>query len=338
MFDIDYRYVDELYELDTQNFEVERSTPCDYHRLHEIFDDRYNTGNFEFSFDLSCSDLIETLFKRYVSPDTIVISSKRDHPSVQKCLESFECKELILLDDGEYLEGDFNPDPRLFRNSKDFSINKLANRLSIKNYKNIFFISYGTNVCDGEVRNNNFFHRIIKVCKMNCDSTVSVLDDCQGSMWIDRDYSLFDYVLWTAHATLLWFDTGILLTKKGMPVLGVHNVGEEFLYDNYKRLQEKKSFVTSFSKQLSLATGVHLSQAPHLFCVKLNKDFPEGYFIDKQKEANVSEIVNIKIEANRFARLRVEYFMNVKNKYLMLRALRYIAKESESISEDNFLP
>ena len=238
---------------------------------------------------------------------------------------------------GNILQEELVLTPRIYRNSNDFSIRKLSDRLEVKDYDNIFFLSYGSNVCDGEVRDNKFFEKIFKVCEMHCENTVKVLDDCQGSMWIDRDYSIFDYVLWTAHATLGLFDVGILISKPNMPELGMNHVGEEFLYDNYKRLLQCKDFVSSFNKQLSLATGVHLSQAPHIFNIKLARDFPADYFLEKQVDKpNVSQIANIKVESSRFLFLRVEHFMNDQGKYKLLRALGYILMDRDILSEDMF--
>lgn len=331
MLEIDYKPVHELYDSNPHDFEVGYVSE-DYRLLHKIFDEKYNIANFDFSFDLCCSNLINSLFKKFVGPRTIVIASRRDHPSVEECLKTFECKEIVYLDDGTYLNSDGGPDPRLNRNSGDFSIRKLSERLSVKDYDNIFFLSYGTNVCDGEVRDNQFFRRIFSVCDSCCENTVKVLDDCQGSMWIERDYSIFDYVLWTAHATLFMFDTGILLSAPNSPKLGMHDVGEEFLYDNYRRLLNNTDFVSSFNKQLSLATGTNLSSAPHLFCLRLLKDYPTDYFRDLQSgRSNVSQIANIKVDSNRFIRLRVEYFMNNKGKHSLLRALKYIYDEREFI-------
>ena len=79
-----------------------------------------------------------------------------------------------------------------------------------------------------------------------------------------------------------------------------------------------------------------MSDAPHIFSIKLNKDYPEDYFEHLQEAENVSRAVLIKIDGNRFIRLRVEVFLNPDNKYDMLRALRYIYRERDNISEDNF--
>ena len=333
VLDIDYKYIDELFDLKTVDFKVGYKSE-DYHRLHELFDKKYNIGNYEFSFDYCCSSLIERLFKKYVTEDTIVIHSKRDHPSVFKCLEKFPCKELICLDHGYYLQDGLRKDPRTERTdiTKEFSIRKFQKRLQRKDYSNIFFLSYGSNVCDGEVRDNRIFQRIFKLCDEYCKNIIKVLDDCQGSMWIDRDYSIYDYVLWTAHATLSCFDVGVLISAPNMPIIGTYHIGEEYLYDNYRRLLMNEEFAHNWNKYLSLATGVNLSCAPHLFNLKLTKDYPESYFRALQKgKSNISEPVDIHVEAQRFIRLRVEQFMGKKGKYRLLRALRFILDEREFI-------
>ena len=336
MLEIDYKPIDDLYDLNHHDFSVEYVSK-DPQLLHELFDEKYNISGYNFSFGLCCSDLIRALFEKFVTKNTIVIASRRDHPSVEKCLKTFDCKELIYLDDGKYLASGSGPDTRLFRNSKDFSIRKLADRLAVQDYDNIFFISYGTYVCDGEVRDNSFFEKIFKVCDMNCDNTVKVLDDCQGCLWVDRDYSIYDYILWTAHATIYQFDVGILTSKPNMPEVGMHHVGEEFLYDNFKRLLQCKDFVSSFNKQLSLATGTHLSQASHIFSLKLNKDYPEDYFHDIQhSHPNLSQVIPMKVEARRYLSLRVERFMNTHGKYKLLRALGYVCMNREILAEDIF--
>lgn len=337
MLEIDYKRIDDLYDLNYHDFEIQYVSK-DPQLLHELFEARYNISGYNFSFGMCCTDLIRSLFEEFVTRNTIVISSRRDHPSVANCLNAFECKELIYLDDGTYLEAGSGPDTRLFRNSEDFSIRKLADRLAVKDYDNIFFISYGTYVCDGEVRDNKFFEKIFKVCDMHCENTVKVLDDCQGCLWIERDYSIYDYILWTAHATIYMFDAGILLSKQNLPALGMNNVGEEYLYDNYKRLLQCEEFVSSFNKQLSYATGTHLSQAPHIFCLRTAKDYPENYFHDIQhSHPNLSQVVPMKVEARRYLSLRVERFMNNHGKYKLLRALGYAYQEREIFAEDMFL-
>lgn len=333
MLEINYKPIDDLFELKEQDFEVGFKSH-DYHLLHELFDEKYNIETYDFSFEFCCSDLIKRLFNEYVTDKTIIITSRRDHPSVASCLENCPCLEFIYLDDGEYVEADRRTEPRLIRPNiaKEFSLRKLSERLERKDYENILFISYGANVCDGEVRENRVFERIFRILDKYCENTIKVLDDCQGCMWIDRDYSLFDYVLWTAHATLYKFDVGILMNKPGLKPLGIYHVGEEFLFDNYRRLLLNKEFAQSWNQSLTEATGIHLSSAPHLFNMKFTKDYPDDYFRQIQADKpNISKITNIKIEANRYIRLRVEPFMAADGKYSLLRSLRFILDEKEFI-------
>ena len=110
MLEIDYKPIDDLYDLNYHDFSVEYVSN-DPLLLHELFDEKYNIGDRNFSYGMCCTDLIRALFEKFVTKQTIVIASRRDHPSVEKCLKSFECKELIFLDDGEYLAGGAGPDP-----------------------------------------------------------------------------------------------------------------------------------------------------------------------------------------------------------------------------------
>ena len=313
MLEIDYKYIHELFSLKSTDFELIYKSK-DYHYLHELFDNKYNISNYSFSFEMSCSNLINRLFEKYVTPKTIVICSLKDHPSVRRCLNNFDFREVIYLD------------------NDDFTTRKLIDRLSISDYKNIFFLSCGTFVCNGEVRDNAFFEKIFHICEHFSDDVVKVLDDCQGSLWIDRDYSLFDYILWTAHATMEGFDAGVLISKPNKPVLGIYNVGEEFLYHNYSKLLEMEDFCTSWNKYLTLATNVHISNAPHLFNMHLTKNFPESYFKNLQlNRRNISQVAAILIDANRYVRLRVDRYITKEGKYRLLRALHLIYDEREFI-------
>ena len=326
MFEVDFKYIDELYKLKTSNFEKVYES-VDYHKLHDIFDSMYNIRDWDFSFDMSCTDLINSLFEKYVTPSTLIIASLRDHPSVREALNN--CSQEMVMDyDQETTVGGV-----IFLDDSWFNIRVLIDRLENLKYDNILFISYGTLVCNGEVRDNKYFQRLFQLCDKYCDNVIKVLDDCQGSLWIERDYSLFDYVLWTAHATIDSFDTGILLSAPNMPALGAHDVGEEFLYANYKRLLENECFCKSWNKYLSLATNFHLSQAPHIFSVPLTKDYPESYFSDlhKGKKRGMTK-APLKIDANRFIRLRVERFLTYESKYLLLRGLRDIYYEREFVA------
>ena len=328
MFEIDYRYIDELFSLKQHDFSVSYKSE-DYHQLHKLFDEPYNIEKWNFSFGLACSSLIENLFKEYVNENTIVISSTKDHPSVQRCIETFSCKEMIWLDTGHYLECD----------QGEFSLRNLERRLNKKDYENIFFISYGTNVIDGEIRDNKFFQRIFRICDEACPNTIKILDDCQGSLWIPRDYSIFDYILWTAHATLDGFDTAILISKPDLPIVGTYNVGEEFLFDNYQSMLKNSEFCLSWNKLLSQATGIHISKAPHIFNIELTD--LESHFLGLHQNSNtIPNSLNIvgnlfSIDANRSIRLRVEKFVGADGKYLLLRALQYIYELRQSLLPQN---
>lgn len=135
-------------------------------------------------------------------------------------------------------------------------------------------------------------------------------------------------MLWTAHATIEGFDTGILLSRPDTPVVGLHNVGEEYLYENYRRLLENETFCKSWNKYLTLATNYHLSEAPHLFTIPTKKDYPERYFIEKHT-ARFGVNSPIMVDGFRYIRLRVEKFIVEEGKYLLLRGLQDIREEEE---------
>ena len=256
MLNIDYKYIDELYKLKDTDFKFQYNS-SDFLELHSIFDEKYNIRNYNFSFDLSCSRLIDKLFSYYVNPNTLVISSYRDHPSVKKSIEDHSYKDIFWLD---------KPDEILM----DMYSNLLI-RVSAQDYSNIFIITYGTHVSDSEVREERFFKNIKGICEEYCDNVILTLDDCQGSLWIDRDYSIFDHILWTAHATFSLYDTGVLISKSNLPILGGYHFGEENLPYNYRNLLTFSDFCLSWRGYLEKATGLETSdiyKAPHIFNIE----------------------------------------------------------------------
>ena len=193
---------------------IEKSD-ADYLLIQNAFFDRMpfcniNTVNRYITFDKSGTDFINKIFETEINDETLVISSIHEHESVKKWLKII--KNVILLD----LNDDYTQ-----------SIDKIL--FEARKYKKVFVYIIGTKNATGEITPQEFFVQLKQKFEKNNIFYTLVLDDVQGMFLVPRDYSIFDYIIGTAHALCPGYDMGIMLSKYFEFGKKAYNWGEEYL-------------------------------------------------------------------------------------------------------------
>lgn len=144
--------------------------------------------------------LIAKLFKKYVDDDTMVITTNREHPTVENQLDLINPKRVYYID--------------IVKLNEDYEseVNRLSQAIRNSKYKKFFvYIIHLTN--EGIYATPVIFHRALK-SMLQGKSHKMVLDCAQSLYLMWADYSLFDYVLTTAHATAQPYSMGIVIKKE----------------------------------------------------------------------------------------------------------------------------
>jgi len=159
-------------------------------------------GDFTVSISKCATDIINWLFDTFVEEDTLVVSSKDEHESTRANFK--KCNNLYLVDTLRMRHSDVSG---IIQESKK--------------YKKVFIYIIGTHISSGEVTPNSFFINLKKELFKNKIQHIMVLDDVQGMYLVPRDYSIFDYIVGTAHSLVIHFNAGILIYRKGLPSCGI---------------------------------------------------------------------------------------------------------------------
>lgn len=149
-------------------------------------------SNYNVSFDSCATNIINKLFDNYVSENTLVITTTSEHPSVKKALN--KCKNVSYMYNKCQLDTSF--------------INKL------ERFNNIFIYCIGLSVGDKQITNNDIISLLKDYLERSNIKATFVLDAVQELYMLPRDYSIYDYVIATAHAFITSYDTGILFSKE----------------------------------------------------------------------------------------------------------------------------
>lgn len=157
--------------------------------------------------DINETILIDELFKKNVHDDTLLIISDCEHGAVVQAAD--RCKKVLTLS----MESEIM--------SLDFS--SLHRRLSEKDYKNVFVCIIGTSSATGEITPQYCFKALKNALDEKDINYKICIDDAQGLFTVKRDYSLFDYILATAHVIAPYYVMGILISKTGEVGLKVSN-------------------------------------------------------------------------------------------------------------------
>ena len=156
-----------------------------------FFNKKQLLDNQYFSFDSCATNIIDRLFKENVDDDTLVITTGSEHPSVVNNL--IKCKNVIKLIRGGHI------------NYNELNID------NILQYKKIFVYTIAVSSGDSCFTPNSIITQLKTILKNI--PTIFVLDAVQELFLTPRDYSIFDYVIGTAHALIPNYNQGIVISK-----------------------------------------------------------------------------------------------------------------------------
>jgi len=212
------------------------------------------------------TNLIKGLFDNIYNDKTIVISTMQEHVNV-----------LDILKDKNVHYVDFEA------NTYSEIINDCCNIDDIVNKKIIIYIS-GTQVKTGTIVQNIFFHNLIENLHIRgCTNIITILDDVQGMFILDRDYSIFDYVIGNTHSLVSNYNIGILWYRLDKEIKGLGCKNNKWIDDYFPLLNlytKRMPYIIDFNimmkdyfKNLLLKYNYHTykNQSFHMFSFDLNK-------------------------------------------------------------------
>lgn len=210
------------------------------------------------TFFKQATDFINGLFDKFVDDDTLVIHSNNEHDNVKKNL--INCKNTLELD---YKE--------------DILKLKIHNIIKeSKKFKKVFVYIIGTQISTGEITPQTFFETLKKEFIINNIQHIIVIDDVHGMFLTPRDYSIFDYVLFTAHALVRPFDMGLMISKDAFMGIRAINWGYEYLemLDVILKRKDKLRLFSQIMREEFMETildnNIELCDytTPHIFSLK----------------------------------------------------------------------
>lgn len=184
-----------------------------------------------FSFAPCATDIIERLFKQYVDDDTVVLTTKQEHPKVDRILKK-QKNVIYVFDDCKF----------------NIDVFQLANIVS--QYKRAFIYVIGTTCSIGKRVDQSQLKAIKHVLSQAHVSSIFVLDAVQELFMLQRDYSMFDYVIGTAHAIVPKYDCGMVISRNEPYCRDVTGVALQFS-KLLKLVLARRQYLSKFSSQLN---------------------------------------------------------------------------------------
>lgn len=254
-----------------------------------------NTHHLTFS---DCAtNFINGLFDKYVDDETLVLYTNNEHDNVKKNLQ--KCKNTLEV---EY-----------YPIIKPLKLQNIINEC--KKYKKVFVYMIGTQISTGEITPQIFFEKLKQQLVYNKIDHTIVLDDVHGMFLVPRDYSLFDYIIYTAHALIKHYDMGIMISKDRFMGIQAINWGKEYLemLDVVLKRKEKLRIFPYVMKNefyeilLNEGFGICEDTSPQIFSLKTNNIFYT------KKMYDILDSYEVRVEG-----------MEHTNKYLRFRAQQFI--------------
>jgi len=223
-------------------------------------------GKYRIEVDESGRALIKKLFERYVTTDTLVITTVEEHFSVTNEINKLNPKNVfkICIGGEEHLSNKL--------------IEEILAKYNSSNCKNIFIFLPGVVPGFSIVLNQTLLCNIKTALIKNNIPHIFVLDDCQGILNIKRDYDIFDAILISTHVLFLGFDMGILFTKLNKKIGFVNKTGLkrfaeklEILSNHRDKANQFNTLLTEyFNPILNDSFVKKIDTAPQYFTLTLN--------------------------------------------------------------------
>lgn len=169
-----------------------------------------STENRFIRFGESGTSLINQVFEKEVDDETMVITTRYEHNAVVDCLN--KCKNVTKL---------------VIEDLNQFNYKKIQD--VCKDYKKVFVYIIGTQLMTGEITPQLFFIGLKELLEKTNKEYKIMIDDVHGMFLTPRDYSIFDYVLYTAHSLVCDYNMGCLISKDGSIGIKAYNWGVDYL-------------------------------------------------------------------------------------------------------------
>lgn len=194
------------------------------------------SSNYRIEVDKSGSVLIEKLFKTYVSDSTFVITTVEENSNIGKVTEKCrpEAIHKICVGKEEHLQ-------------EDATINSILDKYKNSGCNEIFVFLPGVAPGFSYILSQSFLNKLKYTLLVNNIPHVFVLDDCQGILYTDHSYEIFDAILVTAHVLWLGFDMGILFTKLKEKLGYFNKTGLKNFYEKLQILDKHKNKAVEFN-------------------------------------------------------------------------------------------
>ena len=254
--------------------------------------------------DTCATNHITNLFKKYVDDDTLVITSMCEHNNVKDLVT--KCKNKMVLNH--------------YRDIITLNIDNIIQ--NSKQYKKVFVYIIGTQISSGEITPQLFYQKLKEQLNQNKINNIMVLDDVQGMFLVPRDYSLFDYIVGTAHALIEGYDMGILISRNNDFGIKAVNWVEDYI-ELLDIMLKRKDILNSFTQIMTqyfyndlLKYGFSLFQntAPHIFAIKTNgMEFTDSMHSMLDKYCIRLEGIGNDYVPNVFIRMRAQQYLKFPN-------------------------
>lgn len=152
-----------------------------------------NLNNFNIEINKNASIFINQLFSKYVDNNTFLLGIL-EQPTIVDNVNKVQNKFILTAD---------------IINS--FNINKIIQEYKNSNCNKLFI--YAAGIIDAGIVPQEFYNELNKKLIEENIKYTFVLDDVQGMFLVPRDYSIFDYIIFTCHSLIPYYGSGILLSK-----------------------------------------------------------------------------------------------------------------------------
>ena len=215
----------------------------------------------------TATDLINGLFDKHVDEETLIITSVVEHEAVEKNLAR------LNRDGVDHIRLHY------YNGIKSLNLSQVKQVIQNKPYKKAFVYIIGTQITTGEVTPEAFYVKLKEYLECQGIKTIMVTDDVHGMYLYPRDYSIFDYVICTAHALIRRWDMGLMWSKTEEN-FGLHCCHwlsgyiqrlDMILKSQSKLFQFSNVMEETFIQYLSLPYIEYMSNSvPHIFSIRVN--------------------------------------------------------------------
>lgn len=269
--------------------------------------------NYTINLENSGSFLIKQVFEDNVNDQTLVITTRYQHNGVKDCLKN--CKNVIQLQMQDLIN--FNKD-------------KILNY--IKQFKNIFIYIVGVQIMTGHITPQLFFIQLKNLLQKNNKKYKIMLDDVHGMFLIPRDYSIFDYILYTAHSLIPTYQMGMLINKKNNKQYGNNNyiLGKQYLDKLLLILSKKekmflfKTIMCTYFSDILKKDNIYKLLSPsvqHIFSIQT----AGLLFSEKMKKQLLKYKIKIEQQNYYYNHIRIRYQQFIMLQYdIAIKGLQYL--------------